>query len=121
MALLTQDQQSLQKMVREFAQKEIAPKAAHYDHTEEFPWDNVRSMAELGLMGLPVPEKYEGAEVDAVSYTVAVEEISKACASTGAIMAVHTSAGIMPIYLFGTEEQKQKYIPDLASGRRIGA
>ena len=121
MAILTADQESLRKMVQEFAQKEIAPRAAHYDHDEEFPWENIKIMAELGLMGLPVPEKYGGAEVDTVSYSLAIEEISKACAATGAILAVHTSAGTMPIVAFGTEEQKQKYVPALAAGEKIGA
>ena len=121
MAILNEEQLSIQKMVREFAKKEIAPKAAHYDHTEEFPWENIRKLAELGLMGIPVDEKYEGANLDAVSYMVAIEEISKCCATTGAIVAVHTSAGTVPFLLFGTEEQKQKYLPDLASGRKIGA
>jgi len=121
MSILTEDQLALQKMVREFSRKEIAPKAAEYDRIEKFPWDNVKKMADMGLMGLPVPEAYGGAELDAVSYMIAVEEISKGCASTGAILAVHTSAGIMPILLFGTEEQKQKYIPDLASGDKVGA
>ena len=78
-------------------------------------------MAELGLLGMPVAEEFGGAGTDTVSYIAAIEEISKACASTGAIMAVHTSTGIMPIYMFGTEEQKQKYVPDLATGKKIGA
>ena len=121
MAILNEDQLAMQKMVREFAQKEVAPKAAHYDHTEEFPWDNIRKMADLGLMGVPIPEKYEGAELDTVSYMIAIEELAKACASTSVILAVHTSAGTVPFLLFGTEEQKQKYVPDLASGRKIGA
>jgi alkylation response protein AidB-like acyl-CoA dehydrogenase len=121
MALLTDEQQDLQKMVQEFAKKEIAPKAAHYDHTEEFPWENIKKMAALGLMGIPVPEAYEGTELDTVSYMLTIEEISKACAATGAILAVHTSAGTMPILLFGTEEQKQKYIPALANGEKVGA
>ena len=121
MALLTVEQQDLRKLVAEFAAKEIAPHAAEYDRTEEFPWDNIKRMAQLGLLGLPLPEKYGGSEVDTVSYVAALEEISKACAATGAIMAIHISAGIMPIYLFGTEEQKLKYIPDLANGRRLGA
>ena len=121
MALLNQDQLAMQKMVREFTQKEVAPKAAHYDHTEEFPWDNIRKMADMGLMGIPIPEQYEGAEMDTVSYMIAIEELAKACASTSVILAVHTSAGTMPYLLFGTEEQKQKYVPDLASGRKIGA
>ncbi|WP_284708263.1 acyl-CoA dehydrogenase [Sporomusa sphaeroides] len=121
MALLTNEQESMRKLVRDFAAKEIAPKAAMYDIEEKFPTENVRKMTEIGLMGLPIPEQYGGAGTDTVSYMLAIEEISKACASTGAIMAVHTSAGIMPIYLFGTEEQKQKYIPDLAEGSKIGA
>jgi len=78
-------------------------------------------MAQLGLMGLPVPEKYDGAEVDTVSYMVAIEEIAKACGATSAIMSIHTSAGIMPILLFGTEEQTQKYIPALARGEKVAA
>jgi alkylation response protein AidB-like acyl-CoA dehydrogenase len=121
MALLNDEQKSLQKMVRELAQKEIAPKAAEYDRTEKFPWENIAKMANLGIMGVPIPEKFGGAELDTVSYMLAIEEISKACAATGAILAVHISAGIMPILLFGTEEQKQKYIPLLASGDKIGA
>ncbi len=121
MAIFTSEQEELRKLVAGFAKKEIAPHAAHYDHTEEFPFENLVKMAELGLLGLPIPEQYGGAAVDTVSYAAAIEEISKACAATGAIMAVHISAGIMPIYLFGTEEQKQKYIPALAGGEKIGA
>ncbi|TCL35447.1 alkylation response protein AidB-like acyl-CoA dehydrogenase [Anaerospora hongkongensis] len=121
MALLTDDQQDLQKMVQEFVKKEIAPKAAHYDHTEEFPWDSIQKMAALGLLGIPIPEAYEGTELDTVSYMLTIEEISKACAATGAILAVHTSAGTMPILLFGTEAQKKKYIPPLATGEKVGA
>ncbi|WP_312338718.1 acyl-CoA dehydrogenase [Anaerospora hongkongensis] len=121
MALLTDDQQDLQKMVQEFVKKEIAPNAAHYDHTEEFPWDSIQKMAALGLMGIPIPEAYEGTELDTVSYMLTIEEISKACAATGAILAVHTSAGTMPILLFGTEAQKLKYIPSLANGEKLGA
>ena len=121
MTILNEEQLSIQKMVREFAKKEIAPKAAHYDHTEEFPWEIIRKLADLGLMGIPIDEQYEGAGLDAVSYMVAIEEISKCCASTGAIVAIHTSAGALPFLMFGTEEQKKKYLPDLASGRKIGA
>ncbi|WP_144353175.1 acyl-CoA dehydrogenase [Sporomusa termitida] len=121
MLVLNNEQADIQKLVREFAQKEIAPRAAAYDHSEEFPWDNIKKMAAIGLMGLPIPEQYEGMETDAVSYIIAIEEISKACAATGVILAVHTSVGTLPIYYFGTEAQKQKYIPDLASGRKIGA
>ncbi len=121
MALLTDDQQDLQKMVQEFVKKEIAPNAAHYDHTEEFPWDSIQKMAALGLMGIPIPEAYEGTELDTVSYMLTIEEISKACAATGAILAVHTSAGTMPILLFGTEAQKLKYIPPPGERRKVGS
>lgn len=121
MALLTEEQESLRKLVEAFAQKEIAPKAAGYDQTEQFPIENWQKMSELGITGLPIPEMYSGAGVDMVSYVAGIEEISKACAATGAILAIHTSAGIMPIYLYGTEQQKMKYIPDLASGKKIGA
>jgi alkylation response protein AidB-like acyl-CoA dehydrogenase len=121
MALLNEEQESLRKMIQEFAQQEIAPKAAHYDEEEEFPWENIHKMADLGLLGMPVSEEFGGSGTDTMSYIVGIEEISKACAATGAIMAVHTSTGIMPIYLFGTDEQKKKYVPDLASGKKIGA
>lgn len=121
MTMLNEEQLSLQKVIRDFAKQEIAPHAARYDEAEEFPWDNLHKMAELGLLGMPVAEEYGGSGTDTLSYIVAIEEISKACASTGAIMAVHTSTGIMPIALYGTEEQKKKYIPDLATGKKIGA
>jgi alkylation response protein AidB-like acyl-CoA dehydrogenase len=121
MAILNDEQLALQKLVREFAQKEIAPRAAEYDHTEEFPWDNIKKIAELGLMGLPIPEQYDGAEADTVSYMIAIEEIAKACATTAVILAVHTSACTLPLLFFGTDEQKQKYIPELARGEKIGA
>jgi alkylation response protein AidB-like acyl-CoA dehydrogenase len=121
MMILNDEQVSLQKLVQEFALKEVAPRAAEYDHSEEFPWENVKKMAELGLMGLPIPEQYDGAGTDTVSYIIAIEELSKACAATGVIVAVHTSVGILPILYFGTEEQKQKYIPALARGEKIGA
>jgi alkylation response protein AidB-like acyl-CoA dehydrogenase len=121
MAILNEDQLAVQQLVRSFAKKEIAPRAAHYDHSEEFPWDNIKGLAELGLMGMPIPEEYGGAGLDNLSYALAVEEVSKACAATGAIMSIHTSAGILPILLFGNEEQKRKYVPALAQGQKIGA
>lgn len=121
MAVFTEAQAALRNLVEEFAQKEIAPQAARYDQTEEFPWENFKKMAGLGLTGLPVPEKYGGAAADTVSYSLAIEEISRACAATGAILAIHTSAGIMPLCLYGNEEQKQAYIPALAGGEKVGA
>lgn len=121
MTLLNEEQQALRKMVREFAAKEIAPMAAEYDRTEKFPVENVRKMADMGLMGLPISETYSGAGLDTLSYVMTIEEISKACATTGCILAVHTSAGTMPIYHLGTDEQKQKYVPSLATGEKLGA
>lgn len=121
MSLLNEEQKALQKMVREFSRSVIAPVAAEYDRSEEFPWENVRKLGEIGLMGVTVPEEHGGAGLDTASYVLVIEEISKACAATGAIVAIHTSAGIAPILLFGDERQKQRYVPELAAGKRIGA
>jgi alkylation response protein AidB-like acyl-CoA dehydrogenase len=118
---LTDDQRMIRDMVRDFAQKEIAPIAAEMDKTEEFPWPVVRKMGELGLLGLPIPEKYGGAGADTVSYAIAVEEVSRASGSLGITLAAHTSLGTYPIYLFGTEEQKHAYLPPLATGQGLGA
>lgn len=119
--MLTEEQQMVRDMVRKLAQNEIAPRAAEIDRTRTFPRENLKKMAELGLMGVPIPEEYGGAGYDFLSYIITIEEISKACASTGVILAVHTSVGTFPILYFGTEEQKQKYIPKLASGEWLGA
>lgn len=117
----TKEQEMIRTMVSEFAEKEIKPLAAEIDETGEFPWQTINKMAELNLMGLPIPKELGGAGVDTISYAMAVEEIAKRCASTAVIMSVHTSVGTYPIYLFGTEEQKQKFVPPLAKGERIGA
>lgn len=119
--LLNEDQLAIKKIISDIAEKIIAPKAAYYDETEEFPWENIRKLSESGFMGMSVPESLSGSEMDMVSQVVALEEISKACAATGAIVAVHNSAGILPILWKGTEEQKKKYLPALATGRFIGA
>ena len=118
---LNDEQRLIRDMVRDFAQNEIAPIAAEMDKTETFPWPVIRKMGELGLLGLPIPEKYGGAGADTVSYAVAVEEVSRASGSVGITLAAHCSLGSMPIYLFGTEEQKHKYLPGLASGQMLGA
>lgn len=118
---LTEEQIMLRDMVRKLAQNEIAPRAAQVDATHEFPWENIKQMAELGLMGVPIPEEWGGAGCDFLSYIMTIEEISRACASTGVILAVHTSVGTFPILYFGTEEQKQKYLSKLAGGEWIGA
>jgi butyryl-CoA dehydrogenase len=118
---LNEEQRLVRDMVRDFAQQELAPRAAQVDKTEEFPADNIRKMAELGLLGLPYPEKYGGGGGDYLSYAIAVEEVARGCGSTGLIYAAHVSLGCGPIYYFGTEEQKQKWLPLLCSGKGLGA
>ena len=118
---LTEEQKMVKDMVHEFAEKEIKPNARKYDESGEFPWDNIRKMAQLGLMGMLIPREYGGAGTDTISYVIALEEISRACASTGITMAAHNSLGTMHIYMAGTEEQRQKYVPKLAKGEYIGA
>ncbi len=118
---LNEEQRLVRDMVRDLAQNEIAPRAAEVDKSEEFPTENIRQMAELDLMGLPFPEKYGGGGGDYVSYAITVEEIARACGSTGLIYAAHISLGCAPIYYFGTEEQKQKWLPRLCSGQGLGA
>ncbi|MFQ6015420.1 MAG: acyl-CoA dehydrogenase [Anaerolineae bacterium] len=118
---LTEEQRLIRDTVRDFAQNEIAPIARHTDETGEFPWETFKKMGELGLMGLPWPEKYGGAGADTLSYAIAVEEISKACGSTGLTYAAHVSLASAPLYHFGSEEQKQKYLVPLARGEWLGA
>ncbi|MBH0175298.1 acyl-CoA dehydrogenase [Fictibacillus sp. 23RED33] len=119
--LFTEEQKMMQKMVRDFAQKEIAPAIEHMEETEEFPRHLITKMAELGLMGIPIPEEYGGAGMDFTSYIIAINELSKVSATIGVILSVHTSVGTNPILYFGNEEQKRKYIPKLASGEYLGA
>lgn len=118
---LTKEQEMVRKVVREFAEKEVAPKAKEIDITEEFPWDTVKKMAQNDMMGIPYPEEYGGAGGDYLSYIIAVEELSRACATTGVILSAHTSLGSFPIYQWGTEEQKRKYLVPLAKGEKLGA
>ncbi|MBM4429240.1 MAG: acyl-CoA dehydrogenase, partial [Chloroflexi bacterium] len=113
---LSQEQQMMRKMVREFAEQEIGPLVQEMETSGQFPWEVLRKMGSLGLLGLPIPEEYGGAGADTVTYAIAVEEVSRVCGSVGITMAAHTSLGIYPIYRFGTEQQKQKYLPHLASG-----
>ncbi|MGQ9852668.1 MAG: acyl-CoA dehydrogenase family protein, partial [Candidatus Oleimicrobiaceae bacterium] len=108
---LSADQRLVQEMVREFAQKELKPMAATIDQTQQFPWDNLTKMAKLGLLGMIVPEEYGGGGMDFVSLAVAIEEISRVCASTGVITAVNNSLVAYPILTFGNEEQKRAYLP----------
>ncbi|MBU1936919.1 acyl-CoA dehydrogenase family protein, partial [bacterium] len=118
---LNEEQRMLRDMVRDFAKNELAPIAAEIDEEQTFPQESIRKMGELGLMGIPFPESYGGAGMDYLSYTLAVEEISKVCGSTGLTLAAHISLGCWPIFAFGTDEQKQKYLPNLCSGKWIGA
>ena len=110
----------LRDMVREFATNEIRPNAQRID-TGLFPSENIKKMAELGLMGIPWEDKYGGNGMDTIALVIAIEEIGKECASTAATMMAHTSLGTAPIAIFGTNEQKEKYLPDLCSGKMLGA
>jgi len=116
----TEEQEMMRKMVRDFAETEIAPFVEKME-AGEFPREILKKMGELGLMGIPVPEQYGGAEMDFISYIIAIHEISKVSATVGVILSVHTSVGTNPILYFGTEEQKEKYVPKLASGEYLGA
>jgi len=118
---LTEEQRLIRNTVREFAEREIRPLAQHTDESGEFPWPVIRKMASLGLLGLPIPEKYGGAGADAVSFAIAMEEIARVCGSTAITLDAHTSLASEPILLFGTEEQKQKYLVPLARGEKLGA
>jgi len=118
---LTEEQQMIRKMVRDFAEKEIAPIAQETDKKAEFPWELIHKMARLGLLGLPIPEEYGGAGADNVSFAIALEEIARACGSTAITLDAHTSLASEPIYLFGSEAQKRKYLVPLARGEKLGA
>ena len=109
------------QLFRDFAEKEVKPLAIEVDETEEFPRVTVDKMIKAGFMGIPVPKEYGGQGCDTLTYAMCVEELSKVCATTGVIVSAHTSLCIDPIMTFGTEDQKKKYVPDLASGRKIGA
>jgi butyryl-CoA dehydrogenase len=118
---LTDEQELIREAVREFAETEVAPIAAELDRDHRFPHELLPKMADLNLMGMPFPEKMGGAGADEVSYVIAVEELSRACASTGVILSAHTSLATWPIYKFGTPAQHDRYLHDMASGRRLGA
>ena len=118
---LTDEQQLIRDAVREFAAAEVAPIAAELDRDHRFPYELLPRLADMNLMGMPYPEKEGGAGADYVSYVIAVEELSRACASTGIILSAHTSLATWPIFKFGTEAQKERYLHDMASGRRLGA
>ena len=118
---LTKQQKLAQKIAREFAQQELEPHAQERDETMEFPRDAIQKMAKIGFMGISIPKEYGGAAQDNVNYTLIIEELAKACASTAIIVAVHNSVCAFPIHLLGTEKQKQNYLIPLAQGKKLGA
>ncbi|MFZ5645312.1 MAG: acyl-CoA dehydrogenase family protein [Bacillota bacterium] len=118
---LTSEQKLIRDNVYDFAQNEIAPGATERDKTGEMPMDIIKQMGDMGLMGLPVEEKYGGAGADYISYLLATEEIARACASLGLTYDAHIALGIAPIYYFGSEEQKNEYLPELCSGQYLGS
>jgi butyryl-CoA dehydrogenase len=117
---LTEEQKMIQTVARDFAVKEVEPRARQLDKSGEWPTDLVKRMGELGLMGVAIPEQYGGAGSDAISYALAMEEISRACASTGVIMSVNNSLVCDPLYKFGSEDQKKRFLTPLASGKKLG-
>ena len=118
---LTKEQLLVRKMYREFAENEVKPLAAEIDEEERFPMETVEKMAKLGMMGIYFPKEYGGAGGDVLSYAMCVEELAKVCGTTAVIVSAHTSLCCAPIFEHGTEAQKQKYLPDLLSGKKIGA
>jgi len=118
---LTAEQELIRDTVRTFARERVAPVAAELDLAARFPYELVAELAELGLMGLPIPEEYGGAGGDTVSYAIAIEELTRIDSSVAITVAAHTSLGTMPILLYGTDEQKERWLPDLASGRKLAA
>lgn len=118
---LNEQQKMIRNMVKEFAEKEVAPIAAELDKKEEYPTKTLEKMAKLGLLGIIIPQEYGGAGLDTISYATVVEEISRKCASTGVITSVHNSLAAWPIMKYGSDHQKKKYLPILAKGEKIGA
>jgi alkylation response protein AidB-like acyl-CoA dehydrogenase len=118
---LGEEHELVRRTVRDFAEQRIAPVAEKLDREERFPYEIVSELAALGLMGMPIPEEYGGAGTDTLSYAIAVEELTRVDSSVAITVAAHTSLGTMPIFLFGSEEQKREWLPRLASGRRLAA
>jgi short/branched chain acyl-CoA dehydrogenase len=118
---LSDEQELLRRTVREFSETRVAPVAEELDREGRFPYDLVSELAELGLMGIPIPEEYGGGGADTVSYAIAVEELTRIDSSVAITVAAHTSLGTMPIFLYGDERQKQEWLPELASGRKLAA
>src|SRR5690554_5745154 len=117
----TDEQKMIQKTIREFAEEEVAKGALERDRTGTFPKEIFEKLAKLGMMGLPFPEEYGGAGADTISFAIVVEELSRACASTGITYSAHISLGGAPIHMFGTKEQKEKYLTQICTGESLGA
>jgi short-chain 2-methylacyl-CoA dehydrogenase len=118
---LPEEHELLRSTVREFAEERIAPVAEELDREHRFPYDLIAELAELGLMGIPIPEEYGGGGGDTLSYAIAIEELTRIDSSVAITVAAHTSLGTMPILLYGTDEQKEAWLPDLASGKKLGS
>ena len=118
---LPEEHEALRQTVRDFAEREVAPVAAELDRTHAFPYEIVRQLAELGWMGIPFPEEYGGAGADTLAYALTVEELARVDSSVAITLCAHSSLGTQPIYLFGTEEQKREWLPQLTSGQRLAA
>jgi alkylation response protein AidB-like acyl-CoA dehydrogenase len=115
----TDEQKNIQQLARDFAQNEVKPVAEELDRTKSFPYEIVGKLAELGLMGMPFPEQYGGAGADNLSYALAIEELGRIDSSVAITVAAHTSLGTWPIYAFGTDEQKERFLPELCAGRKL--
>src|ERR1051326_3929725 len=118
---LSDDHFAIQRLVRDFARGEVAPVAEELDRTKSFPYAIVKQLGELGLMGIPFPEEYGGGGGDTLAYAIAVEELTRVDSSVAITLCAHTSLGTQPIYLFGSEEQKQEWMPKLCAGEILGA
>jgi alkylation response protein AidB-like acyl-CoA dehydrogenase len=118
---LSEKHEKFRKQIRGFAENEIEPKAKEIDEKATFPLENIKKLGEMGIMGMVVPQEYGGTGDDMLSYAIAVEELSRVCGSTGITVAAHNSLAVYPLYLFGNEEQKRKYLAPLAKGEKIGA
>src|SRR5215216_6385520 len=116
----TEQHLAVREMVRSFAREEVAPVAAEYDERAEFPWQNIKKMGELGLLGVPWSERYGGAGLDYIAYMIAINEMAKVDASHAITISAHTTLGTSPIVHFGTDEQRQRYVPLLATGKVLG-
>src|SRR3954468_10552358 len=116
---LTDEQRSIQRLVRDFADQEVRPVSEELDRDKRFPYQIVKKLGDLGLMGIPYPEEYGGGGADTLSYALVIEELARVDSSVGITVAAHTSLGTFPIYQFGSEEQKQRYLPDLCSGKKL--